>query len=57
MYQRVKEDFVRHETLAFELATKFEHQHTAVSKIIESVEHLKTYTFVNDLHMETYQPL
>jgi len=54
MYNRVKHDCCRHETLAFELATKFEHQHKAIVKMVESIENLKTFAFTNDLHMQTY---
>ena len=56
MYKRIKDDCCRHETLAFELATKFDHQHNAIVKMVESIENLKTYAFVNDLHIQTYQP-
>ena len=48
---------MRHETLCFELATKFEHQQKGIVNLVDAVENLKTYTFINDLHMETYLPL
>ena len=57
MYTRMKEDIGRHETLCFELALKFEQQHTILSAVTDSIETLKNYALVNDVHLEAYLPL
>ena len=57
MYQAMKVDLRRHETLCYEIATKFETHHNLLKDLTDHVETLKTYTLVNDLHMEAYQPL
>ena len=57
MYERMKSDIGRHETLCFELATKFTEQHDTIIKLSETTESLKTYSIVNDLHLEAYLPL
>jgi methyl-accepting chemotaxis protein len=54
MYQRIKEEMVRHETLCFELAEKFEAQHDLICQVCNNMDALKDYTIVNDLHMEAY---
>ena len=53
----MKTDLTRHETLCYELAKKFELQAVLLLDITSSIEALKTYPLVNDLHMEAYQPL
>ena len=57
MYKRIKDEMVRHETLCFELAEKFEAQHDILCQISSNMESVKEYTIVNDLHMEAYLPL
>jgi hypothetical protein len=57
MYERMKTDIGRHETLCFELATKFNEQHDVIIKLSETMESLKTYSIMNDLHLEAYLPL
>ena len=57
MYERMKTDIGRHETLCFELACKFIEHHEVIVKLSETMESLKTYTIVNDLHLEAYLPL
>jgi len=57
MYQAMKLDVRRHETLSYELACKFEEQHKVLISYAEHIESLKTYTLTNDLHMEAYLPL
>lgn len=44
MYQAMKEDVKRHETLCYELATKFEAQHIVLLDLASNIEALKTYT-------------
>ena len=57
MYNRIKEDVNRHETLCYEIATKFTQQHDVLVQIAENTLALKTYTLINELHMEAYLPL
>ena len=57
MYRRIKDDVIRHETLSYEIATKFEQHHDVMIQLSDHVEALKTYALVNDLHMEAYLPL
>jgi hypothetical protein len=57
MYDRMKGDVVRHETLCFELATKFDQQYQVMCKMSDSIESLKTYAILNDIHIEAYLPL
>jgi hypothetical protein len=57
MYGRMKTDVIRHETLCFEIARKFEAQHEVLTQLTDSTESLKTYALVNDLHLEAYLPL
>jgi len=54
MYQAMKTDVRRHETLCYELATKYETQYSALKDIAKSIEALKAYTIINDLHLEAY---
>ena len=54
VYTAMKADVRRHETLCFELAQKFEAQHTILMEYAENIECLKTYALVTDLHMEAY---
>ena len=48
---------IRHETLCYELATKFEAQHNVLLDFAENIESLKTYALVTDLHLEAYLPM
>ena len=57
MYLRVKEDISRHETLCYEIATKFAQHHDVMIQMGDNVAALKTYTLINELHMEAYLPL
>ena len=57
MYSVMKKEMMRHETLCFEIATKFEQQHSVILKLVDNIDALKTYSIVNDLHMEAYLPL
>jgi hypothetical protein len=57
MYSNMKEDLIRHESLAFELATKFEAQHDLLLQFAEHIESLKSHALVTDLHFEAYLPL
>ncbi len=57
MYERMKVDVGRNETLCFELATKFYHQFDAINQLTESIEALKSYSVMTDLHIEAYLPL
>ena len=57
MYNRVKEDVGRHETLCYEIAMKFTQHHDMMIQLGENVAALKTYTLINELHMEAYLPL
>jgi len=50
----MKVDVRRHESLCFELATKFEAQHSVLVSFASNIEALKAYTLANDLHMEAY---
>ena len=54
MYTAMKSDVSRHETLAFEISTKLEAHHTVLKQVIDSIEALKTYAIVTDLHLEAY---
>lgn len=57
MYEAMKEDILRHETLAFELALKFESQHDLLLQFSEHIEALKSHSLSTDLHFEAYLPL
>jgi hypothetical protein len=57
MYKLMKADISRHEALAFEMASKFDVHHKVLKEASESIEALKTYALVTDLHLEAYQPL
>ena len=57
MYDRMKKDIVRHETLCYELAAKFEQQMKFMLKLTDNIESLKTSAMINDIHLEAYQPL
>jgi hypothetical protein len=50
MYDRMKKDVIRHETLCYELATKFEQHLTFMLKLTDNIEALKTSALINDLH-------
>jgi len=54
MYTAIKVDVQRHETLCYELATKFESQHLFLSEFAQNIESLKTYVLLNDLNVEAY---
>ena len=56
-YEQINQDIMRHETMCYEIACKFEHQHDVIDTIVENIETLKSYALMNDLHMEAYQPL
>ena len=56
-YQLMKEDVLRHETLSFELAKKFESQHEILLQFAENVEAIKSHALMTDLHLEGYLPL
>jgi hypothetical protein len=51
------EDVTRHEVCCCELAVKFDQQNDVMKQLIENIEHLKTYSIVNDLHTEAFLPL
>ena len=53
----LKIDITRHESLAFEIGTKLEAHRTVLNQVVDSIEALKTYAIVTDLHLEAYQPL
>ena len=57
MYQAMKGDVRRHETLCYELATKFEQQNELLLQFNENIEALKTNYLVTDLHLEAYLPV
>ena len=57
LFQGLKVDTTRHETLCYELATKFDEQHHVLMEFVEQIESFKTYALVNDLHMEAYLPM
>jgi hypothetical protein len=57
MYERMKVDICRHETVCFELANKFEDQYEVINAMSSNLETLKTYAMLNDLHIEAYQPI
>ena len=57
MYRRMKNDITRHETLCYELATKFEQHHNVMAELGQNIDSIKNYTLINDLHMEAYQPI
>jgi hypothetical protein len=48
---------MRNETMCYEIACKFEHQHEVIDAVVENIETLKSYALMNDLHIEAYQPL
>ena len=56
MYERMKVDVGRHETLCFELAMKFDQQFEVITNLTNGVESLKNYAVLNDLHLEAYLP-
>ena len=56
MYERMKVDVGRHETLCFELATKFDQQYEVIWNLTNSMDSLKNYALLNDLHLEAYLP-
>ena len=57
MYQCMKEDVLRHETLSYELAHKFESQHEILLQFAAHIEALKSHCLMTDLHLEGYLPL
>ena len=57
MYQAMKGDVRRHETLCYELVTKFEQQNELLLQFNENIEALKTNYLVTDLHLEAYLPV
>ena len=57
IFDNTKGDIRRHETLCYELGTKFESHHEMLMQIVDNIESLKNYTFLNDLHMEAYLPI
>jgi hypothetical protein len=52
----MKIDVGRHETLCFELAQKFDQQYEVICNLTNSMESLKNYAVINDLHLEAYLP-
>ena len=56
MYERMKVDVGRHETLCFELATKFDQQFDVICQQTNSIEALKSYAIITDVHLEAYLP-
>ena len=57
MYTRIKDDITRHETLCFEIANRFEEQHSVMTQVGDNIETLKTHALITDLHLEAYLPL
>ena len=53
----MRDDICRHEQLCFEIANKFDEQNNVLKQLTESIEAVKEYALVNDLHMEAYLPL
>jgi hypothetical protein len=53
----MKEDVLRHETLTYELAKKFESQHDILLQFAENIEAVKSHALTTDLHLEAYLPL
>jgi len=56
-YDLINQDLMRNETMCYEIACKFEHQHEVIDAVVENIETLKSYALMNDLHIEAYQPL
>ena len=57
MYEAMKADVMRHETLSFELASKFETHFDVFNQVCENIEALKSHALLTDLHLEAFQPL
>lgn len=57
MFHIMKEDVLRHETLSFELAKKFESQHEILLQFAENIEAIKSHALMTDLHLEAYLPV
>jgi hypothetical protein len=53
----MKEDLLRHETLTYELAKKFESQHHILLQFAENIEAVKSHALMTDLHLEAYLPV
>ena len=52
MHKTVISDFSRSEALCYEIAEKFELQNKVLHQLGVSVDALKTYALVTDLHLE-----
>ena len=52
MQKAIQSDVGRHEALCYEIAEKFEIQNTVLNQMGLSVDALKTYALVTDLHLE-----
>ena len=57
MYVYIKEDFIRHEALFFEMARKSEQNTKTSLDFFDKIEALQKYTLMNDLHLEAFLPL
>ena len=54
MYEAMKKDIMRHESLCLELASKFEAHYDVFRQLAENIESVKAHALTTDLHLEAF---